>query len=323
MRRKAGQLMSVLVPLAVLGLMALLILSGRHSTAPGNPGHPAAVGKPKPEPPESVFDASASWYNGVALPLLSDLTEWQTTTKEQPSIVQLYIGFTKPLPEGDIRAIIKRGALPVLQVNPRHVSLTEIAQGKYDSQLRADAATLKRINAPVAISFAHEMNGRWFTWGCGSQSSASFIAAWRHIHAILGTKNITYVWTVNHIVKGTCNIMARYPGAQYVNWIGIDGYLRQPSSTFRNTFGPTIRTLTSLGKPILLTEAGVSEGAGEKARLASLYYGARASSAIGIIYFDGATHKGDYEPYASPAFLRAFRYEVKQRAYPGKQPREG
>ena len=178
--------------------------------------------------------------------------------------------------------------------------------------MRADAADITALDRPVALSFAHEMNGSWDQWGCHHTPAAVFTAAWRHIHRILHGRLITWVWNINRVWSGSCPIRALYPGAAYVNWVGIDGYLRDPWDTFRQIFGPTVARVRSFtSKPILLAEAGVPAGPHVARRIVSLYSGARADHLIGIVYFDSATRKGDYRPQDNPAALAAFRKAAK------------
>jgi mannan endo-1,4-beta-mannosidase len=303
--RRARQFLSALIPVGVIGLVVWLIAGGGGTVA-----------RPAPLPRESLAQqppalAAAPWYNGVALAHLAQLPAFITATGEHPQIVQLYIGMTKPFPAGSARKIIRAGALPLIQVNPRHASLAAIAAGRYDSWLRADAKVIAALGRQVAVSFAHEANGDWYSWGCRQQPAADYIAAWRHVHDVIGTAHVTWTWTVNHTWHGApCGLLSRYPGAGYVDWIGVDGYLRNRVDTYASVFAHTAAVLAPLGKPVLLTEAGVPLGPGAATRIASIYAGARAGGLAGVIYFDSATRKGDYRPQDRPAALAAFRAAV-------------
>ena len=61
------------------------------------------------------------------------------------------------------------------------VSLAAIASGRYDAYLRSYAAAVKAFGSQVILSFGHEMNGYWYSWGYRHTSPAAFVAAWRHI----------------------------------------------------------------------------------------------------------------------------------------------
>ena len=56
-----------------------------------------------------------------------------------------------------------------------------IASGSYDGYLSAYAEAVRAYRHPVILSFGHEMNGNWYSWGYRNTSPAVFVAAWRHI----------------------------------------------------------------------------------------------------------------------------------------------
>ncbi len=77
-----------------------------------------------------------------------------------------------------------------------------IAAGHYDGYLSAYAEAVRAYRHPVILSFGHEMNGDWYSWGYRQTSPATFVAAWRHIVSLfraLGAHNVTWLWTVNVI----------------------------------------------------------------------------------------------------------------------------
>ena len=85
------------------------------------------------------------------------------------------------------------------------VSIAAIASGRYDGYLSAYAEAVRAYRHPVILSFGHEMNGTWYSWGYRHTSPAVFVAAWRHIVTLfraLGARNVTWLWTVN-IVNDT------------------------------------------------------------------------------------------------------------------------
>ena len=66
----------------------------------------------------------------------------------------------------------------------------------------AYAKAVRSYRHPVILSFGHEMNGDWYSWGYRHTSPATFVAAWRHIvNAVppLDARNVTWLWTVNII----------------------------------------------------------------------------------------------------------------------------
>ena len=103
-----------------------------------------------------------------------------------------------------------------------------------------------------------------------------------------------------------------WPGAQYVTWVGIDGYYYRPSDTFASVFGRTIAAVRAFtGKPVLLSEAAVGPGAGQPAKIGDLFAGMRQYQTLGLVWFDIAQHRGiyhqDWRIEDSPAATAAFR----------------
>ena len=73
-----------------------------------------------------------------------------------------------------------------------------------------------------------------------------------------GAKNVTWLWTLQADEPGTGPIASWWPGAQYVTWVGIDGYYYRPSDTFASVFGKTIAQVRMFtGQPVLLSETAV------------------------------------------------------------------
>ncbi len=118
-----------------------------------------------------------------------------------------------------------------------------IAAGHYDRYLRAFADAVRSFRHPVVIGFGHEMNATWYSWGYGHVPAATFVAAWRHVVTVFrqqGADNVTWLWTIQADIKGSGPIRGWWPGADYVTWVGIDGYYYRPSDTFGTVFGATI-----------------------------------------------------------------------------------
>ena len=84
----------------------------------------------------------------------------------------------------DLRPLPRHDAVPLVQINPEGVKLKTIASGQYDPYLRSYALAVRAFGHRVIISFGHEMNGSWYSWGYGHTSPAVFVTAWRHIVTI-------------------------------------------------------------------------------------------------------------------------------------------
>ena len=104
-----------------------------------------------------------------------------TATGVKPDVVVYYSGWLEPFQAGFAATAANDGAVPLVQMNPTTSSVAAIAAGQYDSYLSAYAKAVRAYHHPVILSFGHEMNGYWYSWGYTHTSPAVFVAAWRHI----------------------------------------------------------------------------------------------------------------------------------------------
>lgn len=211
----------------------------------------------------------------------------------QPNLVLYYSTWSEPFQVDFAKSAAKHGAETLVQIDARHVSLASIANGQYDAYIRSFASEVKASGAPVILSFDHEMNGDWYSWGYRNSSATMFVAAWRHVVTIFreeGATNVTWMWTINIIDTLDDYVAAPgpwWPGRQYVNWVGIDGYYYSPSTTFDTLFGPTITDVREItGDPILIAETGAAQSADQSAKIANMFYGIRTYGLQGLVLFD-------------------------------------
>jgi beta-mannanase len=185
-----------------------------------------------------------------------------------------------------------------VQIDPTDASVDAIADGTYDAFLRSYADSVRNFRHAVVIGFGHEMNASGYSWGYKHVPAPTFVAAWRHLVTLFrgqGADNVTWLWTVEADAKGTGPIATWWPGAQYVTWVGIDGYYYRSSDTFPSVFGQTItqvRAFTS--KPVLLSETAVGPDAGQFAKIQDLFHGMAAYKTLGLIWFDKTQHGSPY-----------------------------
>jgi mannan endo-1,4-beta-mannosidase len=142
------------------------------------------------------------------------------------------------------------------------------------------------------------MNANTYSWGYRRTSPAVFVAAWRHIVSLFrseGAENVTWLWTLEADGPGTGPIAPWWPGANYVTWVGIDGYYYTPSDNFRKVFLPTIDQVRMLTKkPILLSETAVGPRANQSVGILNLFDGMRKYKMLGLVWFDKKQNDGIY-----------------------------
>jgi hypothetical protein len=274
----------IMAAAAVAGVAARL--AGSSVSAP-----PAAHAmlSPKPAAYLGVFEPGAP-------PGYGPVQAFAQAAARQPNILGYYSGWAQRFDTPFARTLHQHDVIPFVQIDPTAASVPAIANGTYDEYLRSFADSVRGFGHPVIVGFAHEMNAPWYPWGYGRLPPSAFIAAWRHMVTLFrdqGADNVTWLWTLQADEPGTGPIASWWPGAQYVTWIGIDGYYYRQSDTFASVFGKTItqlRTFTS--KPVLLSETSVGPRAGQFAKIQDLFRGMAAYKTLGLVWFDKAQHGG-------------------------------
>ena len=215
---------------------------------------------------------------------------------QRPDIVGYFSGWLEPFPTSYAQTIHRYGAAVMVQIDPAHISLKGIAAGHYDGYLSAYAESVRAFGHAVIIGFGHEMNAPWYSWGYGHTSPATFVAAWRHIVELfraLGADNVTWLWTINADQAGTGPLASWWPGANYVSWIGINGYYRRPSDTFAGVFGRTIDQVRAFSsKPVLLSGTAIAASANPPAKIPNLFQGMFRYRTLGLVWSDQTQAQG-------------------------------
>jgi mannan endo-1,4-beta-mannosidase len=307
MRRRRAKLAAMTI--AAVGIVAAIFTS----LAVYGPWRPAGTGHSVPQR-QGLHTASASFIGLYARGVpnsYAPVNAFTTITGIKPSLVTYYSGWLEPFQSRFAIAAANHGAVPIVQINPTGINLAAIADGRYDSYLSTYAKAVRTYGKPVIVSFGHEMNGYWYSWGYRHTSPAVFVAAWRHIVTLfrtLGVQNVTWLWTVNNIHKKTRvpSPGPWWPGQAYVNWVGIDGYYTNPSAVFASVFGPTIvylRTLTH--DPILITETSATPATDQPEKIADLFQGIHLYGLLGFVWFN-SVDKIDWR-ISSPEAMAALR----------------
>jgi hypothetical protein len=258
------------------------------------PSHPPAAHATLP--PELAAYLGA--FEPGAPPNYGPIANFGRVAGRQPNLVGYYSGWAQPFDMSFALALHQHGVIPFVQIDPTDASVDAIADGTYDAFLRSYADSVRNFRHAVVIGFGHEMNASGYSWGYKHVPAPTFVAAWRHLVTLFrgqGADNVTWLWTVEADAKGTGPIATWWPGAQYVTWVGIDGYYYRSSDTFPSVFGQTItqvRAFTS--KPVLLSETAVGPDAGQFAKIQDLFHGMAAYKTLGLIWFDKTQHSGPF-----------------------------
>mgnify|MGYP002135468403 CR=1 FL=1 len=217
---------------------------------------------------------------------LSQIPKLSSAVNHTPTLVGWYQDFSEPLNSSAIAKYIKTGQTPIITWEPQKVGdripdnypLRDIADGKFDSYLIRSAIQAKSVGGQFVMRFAHEMNGYWYPWGqpkpndprsyaTRTNTPDDYIAAYRHIHdvfGIQGVKNVYWMWSPN-LIDATPNIAlsSLYPGDEYVDVVGLSGYLHGTDQSYSNKYVPTLNELDEVAptKPIIIAEGAVDHNA--------------------------------------------------------------
>jgi hypothetical protein len=247
-------------------------------------------------------------FVGVAVKgaIASSVRTFSAATGAHMALVEFYTPFGSPFPHQEAAQVVALGSTPFIQWNPSTASLGSIAAGNYDGFVRQYATAAKAFGHPILLSFGHEMNGQWSRWGSAHGTPAQFVAAWRRIHDIFANqhvRNVTWSWDPSHV---GADPQPWWPGAAYVDRIGIDGYQR-PGHTFAYQFAERLALIRSFAsKPIFIAETGVARSSEAPSQIIGLFNGVIRYHLSGFVWFD-VNRLEQWRLEGRRAAIRAFR----------------
>jgi mannan endo-1,4-beta-mannosidase len=244
-----------------------------------------------------VFPAVGTAFFGVYTDKgpgdLTDYNGFVQAAGKNPQVMMFSQGWAthKTFDRQPFDRIVNRGMLPMLGWEPWNYRaeskqdtergtqpeyrLSKISGGAYDTYITDWAKGIKDLGYPVAVRFAHEMNGYWYPWceSANGNKRGDYIAAWRHVHDLFaqaGAKNVIWVWSPNVVYTGATPLSQLYPGDAYVDWVGLSGYYgtagMETYQTFEQIYRATLAELKTLSRrPIVVTETAATDDQGRKA----------------------------------------------------------
>lgn len=144
-------------------------------------------------------------------------------------------------------------------------SFDSVIKGDMDSYFTKFAAESKEYKGDIILIPYSEFNGNWFPWGVSVKGNTpqKFIEAWIHIRKIFkDVPNVKFAWVPNNDPSSDIsinNIDYSYPGSQYVDIVGLDGFNADPWETFDQMMGSELNHLKKYNKPIYIFSMGVKE----------------------------------------------------------------
>jgi len=196
--------------------------------------------------------------------------------------VKWYQDWSEPFNPESAKRINSMGKMPELTWQPQingYFSYNEVTSGKFDTYLKTMADSIKSLPFTIRISLAPEMNTDWVPWSVmtNGNTNESHKAFWRYVVTTFrnqGTTNVEWIWSPNIITWNQKYSYAdTYPGNEYVNYVGLDGYNWGASTSwgtwqsFRQVFEVSYNNLiTVTDKKVLIMEMGSTELGGNKAQ---------------------------------------------------------
>lgn len=177
-------------------------------------------------------------------------------------------------------------------------SPARIAAGNFDPLITRWAQQARDFGQPVLIRYAPEQNGDWRPWSLGvaGVTAADYIAAWRHVVGIfrsVGAGNVAFIWNPYVEVGGSTPMSASFPGADWIDYIGFDGYNWGSTrpwgwQSYDDIFASSVALAKQLapGKPWLLAEIGCAPGAAKAQWIADTLSRAHADRASAVVWFE-------------------------------------
>ena len=272
--------------------------------APSTPSTPVAT--PITAPSLDEIKNPASRYFGLYTEQapFNFATFDATATKigSAPNVVGYFGGWDEAFRPEAVTKAWERDTLPILTwesrpigaandvINEPDYELPGIIAGNHDDYIRQYARDIVATGLPLGLRFDHEMNGNWYPWAETNNDGSSinnnnpgdYVKTWQHVHDIFEQEGanqlVSWIWApniVNNLNKEhrtVENLAGFFPGDDYVDWVGLSGYLRPPykeenNFTFEYTFGQSLDLLRQISdKPIFLAEIGASEIEGHKGK---------------------------------------------------------
>ncbi len=205
---------------------------------------------------------------------------------KKPLMIMWYTDWRADFPDPYCTILNRKGYMPHIVWEPWYagdqnsINLNDILGGKWDTYIKKWGKDAGEYGKPVMVRWGHEMNGNWYPWSGSKNGNSSeiYIKAYRYVHDLVvgaGGTNIIWIWSPNcDSVPGDSFNQTKlyYPGDNYVDWVGIDGYNWGTSQSwsswksFDDIFSNSIDEINSFapGKPIMIGEVGCSSSGGKK-----------------------------------------------------------
>lgn len=263
--------------------------ASRPASHPRPPGHPCGVDG-KLVPKCGVLVGVATQDHSAA-----GLAAADRSAHRPYDFVYRFHRIDETLPTPDEEAVVASGRLLHISLDTRGtMSWAEVADGKADEALAAQARALSTLGARVWVTFEHEMDApAKVGWGSG----ADFVRAWKHVRSVYtahGADNAVWVWVSIGTKESLGRTAEMWPGNDEVDWISWDVYnaagcrtgqldgsrwvsFEQSFNVFQDWLDANAKRLDiDVRKPVMISELGSSDDPADPSRRPSWYAGITA-----------------------------------------------
>lgn len=226
--------------------------------------------------------------------------------------------------------VIANGAIPHivwepwLWSNKDKIKLDNINSGEWDAHIREWAQDIKAWGKPVFIRWGHEFNLEHYSWSLvnNGRDPKKYVAAFRRVRNIFkreGADNAMFVWAPNNDSwpqEPWNDVHLSYPGDEYVDWIGLDGYNWGTSQdwsswqSFRELFRNQSRDMWRRypTKPVMIAEFATANEGGDKAKwIEEMLADLKRMPYIRAIYWFDKKKEADWRIETDRRSLAAFK----------------
>ena len=128
----------------------------------------------------------------------------------------MYIGYGQPVPFQWLEQCKRVGAIAHLAFEPNDLNAV-----KDDEYLRYFAKACGKLDMPIFLRYASEMNGTWTAW---HGNPTLYREKFRIVHRVFKqyAPKVATIWCVNSVPTDT--IDDYYPGDEFCDWVGVNVY---------------------------------------------------------------------------------------------------
>ncbi len=211
---------------------------------------------------------------------------WQVRDSygKKPFLVMVFADWGSFVGEEVIRDVYRQGCAlfiswePWQAIRKQGIDYDRLLSGEYDKYIVDFATGLRAIEKEVFVRFAHEMNGNWYPWSGTRTGSDKYVAIYRYVKDVfdeVDATNVKWVLSVNweDVPKKNNHFVLYYPGDEYVDYVGIDGYNWGNAESwsrwmsFKDIFEERYRQIAAhFKKPVMITEFSSTSSGGNKAK---------------------------------------------------------